>query len=286
MKTKQMLILALLLALGLQSCNLPGGATPTAAMEETAPGASTESAPAAIPTEAANIPAEAGWQPQSACDHPYFPVRTGATWTYRDPENDYDLRWEITEVSGDLESATAYMSAFINTAHSPNEDLQIDYTWQCTASKGILSYDYGLISALSGSLGPVTVATLENNGEGVMFPPEDQFVPGASWKFSGNSLFSLTQADIGNVQARLESDETYTVLETTTVEIAGNTYDAVRLQRDYNGNLTLIIAGMSRSQPINMTSTYVLARGVGMVSIINDTDMGRSGVELVDFYLP
>ncbi|HKZ70702.1 MAG TPA: hypothetical protein VJ020_11520, partial [Anaerolineales bacterium] len=61
---------------------------------------------------------------QSACDHPYFPMRPGATWTYSSSEGS-GYTWTVNSVSGDLSNATASVTISFETG-------SITYDWACT----------------------------------------------------------------------------------------------------------------------------------------------------------
>ncbi len=74
---------------------------------------------------------------QSACDHPYFPMREGATWVYYDEGDVYYYHWDIESVSGDAKNATAIMKVYINEFSEPTEEqkeagTQIEYNWLCS----------------------------------------------------------------------------------------------------------------------------------------------------------
>src|SRR3990172_2348262 len=59
------------------------------------------------PDESTDVPSQpsGGYVSQTACDHPYLPLRQGASWSY---STDYGpMSWAVTSVSGDLTSATA-----------------------------------------------------------------------------------------------------------------------------------------------------------------------------------
>jgi hypothetical protein len=76
------------------------------------------------------------YQSQTACDHPYFPLREGATWTFSSESG--PQTWTVTSVSGDETNATADMA--IDMA-----EVSVTYHWTCSP-EGIVSYDFGNIS--------------------------------------------------------------------------------------------------------------------------------------------
>jgi hypothetical protein len=101
---------------------------------------------------------------QSACDHPYFPMRAGSTWTFSVGED--TMMWEITGIVGDMEEATAELRTTIG-------DVVIEHTWNCSAGAGLASFERaGLGTGQTG-----VEMTLENETlEGVFLLPADQLV--------------------------------------------------------------------------------------------------------------
>lgn len=299
MKFRQLLFLSGLLILGLQACSLPLGeaaptATPMAAIASGESGSGNgeqdEAESESVPEQAEEAnPAVDVNQPQSACDHPYFPLRTGATWTYRDRSNGSNIRWEVNEVTGDLQSATARMTSFINNPGELSaEGIRIDYTWQCTVGEGTVSFDYGSLSNLNTGLGELSLELVEMQGEGVMFPPADLLAPGYSWTFSGQSKFDFEMQGVGEAQGDLNYEEVYSVLEALPVDVNGVTYDGLLIQRDFQGAITVTVSSLAVGGPQNldMVTNSVLARGVGFVTMDTQTNVGDAGLELIDFYIP
>ncbi len=292
----------LLLAVSLQACNLPVGdvtptvtptVTPMAAVEGgTGSGNGgqdeAQSESALVEVEDA-IPLVDVNQPQSACDHPYFPLRKGATWTYRDRSDGSTVRWEVTDVTGDLQLATARMTSFINNPGQLSEEgIRIDYTWQCSAGEGTVSFDYGSLSNLNSGLGELTMELVEMQGEGVMFPPADLLAPGYSWTFRAQSKFDFQMQGVGEAQGDLAYEEVYTVAEALTLTVDGVNYDGLLVERDFTSVITVTVSGLAIGGPQNldMVTTSTLARGVGFVTMDTQTNVGDAGLELIAFEIP
>jgi hypothetical protein len=84
-----------------------------------------------FPEDETATPPSSGSVGQTACDHPYFPMRPGATWTYQTDTGSFT--WTVDSVEGTPESATAVMT--FNVA-----DVSGTYNWTCTAAGGLVSY--------------------------------------------------------------------------------------------------------------------------------------------------
>jgi hypothetical protein len=213
----------------------------------------------------------AGGVGQTACDHPYFPMRPGATWTY-DTTNGQNV-WTVTSITGDAQSANAVM-----TFTAP--DVQVTYNWACTAEGGLVSYDFGSFNVAE--LG--TVVSLQvNNATGVWLPPASLLTVGYGWTNAYETVFTITSADIGEGSAQSATAESVTVAGAEPVNFGGQTLDGVQLSRTGTQSFQMSIGGFSgpgQSVPIN--STMVLARGVGIVSIVDDV----SSTQLVSYSLP
>ncbi len=113
-----------------------------------------------VPVVFPPTPTEAGYSPQTACDHPYLPLRAGASWTYlitTDKDQNYQAREirTVTTVTGDQASATA-------TVHiEQTKDQRVQYSADVTYTCGPEGY------AISGD---ATVV------------PWARFEPGAAWE--------------------------------------------------------------------------------------------------------
>jgi hypothetical protein len=79
-----------------------------------------------LPTQVSPTPDGTGGYPsQTACDHPYFPVRPGASWTYS-LSSGHSYTWSVSGVSGDLSSATA------SVLYTYDDKAIGTYDWACT----------------------------------------------------------------------------------------------------------------------------------------------------------
>jgi hypothetical protein len=214
---------------------------------------------------------------QSACDHPYFPMRAGSSWTFSDGEN--TLMWEVTSIEGDMDQATAGLRITI-------DDVVIEHVWNCTAGEGMASFEYASLG-----VAPTDIEmTLENQTlEGVFLLPADQLVPGASWEQVLLATFVFRQGT-GNteieVDGELTSEHLYTVTGSDPVTFDGQSFDGVQVHETNVILMIMNILGSSVSQDVNIDGSYELGRGIGMVRQVTSSDFGTDTVELVSFFIP
>lgn len=220
---------------------------------------------------------ESGSGAQSACDHPYFPMRVGSTWTYSDGEN--TLTWEVTDIQGDMEDATADLRATI-------DDLTIDYVWDCGAGSGMASFDFASLGIASTGTG----MTIENQSmDGVFLPPADQLQIGATWETTlvGTFTFSQTVGDTSmEVTGDLTTRQEYTVDGTDPVTFEDQTVEGIQVGVKNTIEMIMNVMGSSVSQDLSLDGSYEMGRGIGMLRQVFDSDFGEDRLELVSYYIP
>ncbi|MFQ3662240.1 MAG: hypothetical protein SNJ69_07580 [Chloroflexaceae bacterium] len=260
---------------------------PTSVTPQPAPAPAT---PEAQPTPVASA------EPQTACDHPYLPLRPGATWTYRERAQRYTVRWTVTDVEGDRQTATARMESLVEVPDpSMGEDVRLEYTWRCSAEEGIVSFDYvSLTNANRGST-EFRFEIVENEGEGVMLPPVGRLMPGQSWNLSSRSTIRMVLPDdtggpgMGDMGGTSETQVAYTVVEALPVTFAGSTYDGLKVQQETRITTNITIGGVSAAVPATtttVTSISILARGIGYVVVDEISGTENGGMELVEYSIP
>ncbi len=191
------------------TATLPAEPTPVDAVtqqatEAASTGAETQAAESQ-PTEASTATAFVG---ATACDHPYLPLRPGATWTYSGPNG--KLVQTVTAVEGDASQATATLSSTVGD--SPADTL----TYVCTQD-GIRRGDsvYGGFDTYKNTF-----------KDGVEVPPADLLEPGYSWSYT------LEEEAQGSVTEITRSSE---VSGVQSVEVGGQTFEAVVIDYDQGG---------------------------------------------------
>jgi hypothetical protein len=213
----------------------------------------------------------AGGSGQTACDHAYFPIRPGATWTYSTSEG--PLTWTVDSVSGDATQATAVMVWTI-------AEVTGTYTWQCDAN-GMTSFDFGSLTVEGMDFGEVSVT----DSSGVWLPAAELLAPGYAWSFSYNATVQIRMEGAPEgVSGQNSQTEASTVLSANPVTSAAGTFEGLQISR--SGQLTTQVTMPGIAVPattIDIGSTWELARGVGMVRWL-DTD--GSTTELVSYSIP
>ncbi len=166
---------------------------------------------------------------QSACDHPYFPLRAGAAWQRLRGTAAWTLTAEA--VNGDLASASVTMS-------DRSADTALTYTWTCTPAglvyfrfddiarmaANLLSY-YGaldnyytqLLNQPLDSAAEVAAINLAvTDTAGVALPPAAALTPGATW----SSTYQLRYFNQPAVSPEAFINQTLEVVETHTAGAA------------------------------------------------------------------
>lgn len=186
---------------------------------------------------------------ETACDHPYLPLRSGATWSYDSTEGAF--HWAVTSASGSAASAEATMTIASGFG-------SFTYHWFCT-TEGIVSYDFGSVELEGfGDVASINVT----DSSGVWLPPAESMVPGASWSNEYTTTFSISAEGVATDWSASTS-ETWTVAGTETISTPAGTFEALRIDGSTN---TAVTAFMGIEIPATTTSqTYWLAEGVGVV---------------------
>jgi hypothetical protein len=184
---------------------------------------------------------------ESACDHPYLPLRLGATWFYEPTlgEGPNIVTVTVNTVQGDTQSATAETT---------------EYAYQCDANG--LTY--------SGLRLPVGVIT---NLSGVFLPPADQLAPGYTWNYAYYSNIAAPPSGLITTTVYLTS----TVVSADPVTFNGETYPGLQVFVEAV-SVTEASGVFPVQNQVAYTFTRVLAQGVGLVE-----DLNR---RLYDFSIP
>lgn len=229
---------------------------------------------------------------QTACDHPYFPMREGASWVYYEPEEGYYHHWEIVRVEGDAQNATAYMTSHVGQFDELTEELKqtaikIEYNWLCTAGEGIVSFDMAVLEIpnMEGQEFELTMNFVD--GEGVMLPPADLMEPGFNWEMS--VLMNFTMPAMMNAEGTMTLKDYYTVVSKDPVEFDGQAFEAVQYQREFDSEMELSLGGSPVSFPfmdLDFQTQTTLAKGIGYITLDSETDFGNTGLQLIRYYIP
>ncbi|MGH2521317.1 MAG: FecR family protein, partial [Anaerolineales bacterium] len=212
---------------------------------------------------------------QTACDHPYFPLRPGATWTYSTESG--PLTWTVTGVTGDTTSATAEMDWTIG-------QVQGQYTWLCDTT-GIVSYQFGSLS--SSELGQFAVMNV-NSHSGTWLPPAELLVPGYSWSNNYELQMQITLPEQSQQLTGINTNtEQYTVDSADPVSVGDQTVDGLQIARTGTQSTQVQLPGVKvPPTTFEVIGTFELGRGIGIVRMISRFEGQASTTELVSYSLP
>jgi hypothetical protein len=197
---------------------------------------------------------------QTACDHPYFPLRPGASWTYTSGSGERTLT--VSAVTGGTEAATA------TVVREDGEAVE----WHCTA-EGVWSYL--LIIAAFGLDGETRGELTANSG--AWLAPAEQLAPGAAWNF----FFRLEpSAATGNVIVGFwEFTQAMTVAGVESVTLEGETVDALRVDATYD------FAGEG-AQTVSGRERYWFVEGVGLARLEHAAEQLQDTFVLQRYQVP
>jgi hypothetical protein len=214
---------------------------------------------------------------QTACDHPYLPLRTGATWTYN--SDGETLMWEVIDVQGDLNNATAVLRISVS-------DVILDYSWSCSSSEGLFSYDF--VNLGFSDLG-VDMTLEQKSADGHFLLPADQLVPGATWVLNLESTLNYTQ-ETGDQTIAVTGDmitvQNNEVVGAEPVEFDGQTVDGIQVQQVNGIDIVISVLGTAVEQGLTVTNNTIFGKGIGIVTQTSVTDFGPGTMELISYDIP
>jgi hypothetical protein len=185
----------------------------------------------------------------NTCDHPYFPIRNGARWTYESRVQGMKSR-QYTQTIEQLSGNTFVMRQSVGAT-------SILYKWTCDG-KGLSSPDYGAVST-SNSQFKLEVVSFS----GVTFPSASSWVIGRTWTASYKVRGQMMGAAQGQVTGDIK--QTWKIVGEENVVVKAGAFRAFKvvLTQAMNMNMTL----QNRSAPFNNTfeGSAWYARGVGLV---------------------
>ena len=186
------------------------------------------------------------YEAQTACDHPYFPLRDGAQWRYTgelvvDQQDRIPVReiWQVDQVFGDQQQATAIViinSEYDGGRHIVNETIE----YACTPN-GIFRQN-SVIAASERTINQYSQRA------GSYLPAPDQFSPGASW----DNLYTIV-VDYESPGAKY--DWMYEAALVEAIDNSAGTFEAIRVEGAWSS---------TRPQEIHTTTEW-FAHGVGQV---------------------
>lgn len=175
---------------------------------------------------------------QTACDHPFMPLRPGATWTYSGGGR--TVTWTVTDVAGDQQQASAAMTAEGGKVTS-------HFLWECEAGVGLQRlYRSQTID------GAGTLDLTLDIGFGAYLPPAGALKPDLAWEASAK--YFETGGGGGGMDV------------TDKMQIVSVTDDKLVVAHQGVTNIAFAFAGrVFRLKPQTVDETLTFVAGVGLV---------------------
>jgi hypothetical protein len=240
-----------LIIIFLVACS-PSPNLPTATLQVTetqAPPAETTQTATAPATLEGNTPvAGAG-----LCASTHYPVRQGATWTYKStggPAGEYSFTDTITAVREDGFTLSTQIG-----------DLTRAQEWSCSA-EGLAALQLGGAPAAMLNAQNIQMNLNVTNGNGVTFP--SQITAGDQWQqnldFTGNVSMMNEEADAtGTAQMN------FNAVGSESVTVPAGTFEALKVEADVTLNINATYEGITLPVSFSGDYTYWFAPGVGWV---------------------
>jgi hypothetical protein len=224
-------------------------------------------------TPEASVTPEPGsdYPSQTACDHPYLPLRPGATWTYTSSDG-YGYAWVVNGVSGDLSNATASVTFNFDTG-------SISYEWLCSP-EGIL-YDTSASISVEGATFNYTIG----NQSGATILSFAQLTPGAQWN-SSHTMSITWEAEGVSGSSTTDVSETHTAGAAQSLTGGLGTFDVIPVTSNSTHVSTSLFAGQSFTNTLNQTSTVYYAYGIGIIRFEYSSEGYSGSSELVSYSVP
>ena len=255
-RVEALLIIIFLAACSAQPPALPTTESPTIGTQVPQTGETATVPPAAEPpaatTEGSGMPV-AG---EGMCANAYYPVRQGATWTYKStggPAGEYSFTDTITAVGQD--------SFTLSTQIGSLTTLQ---DWNCTA-EGLIAHQLGGAPAAMLNSQGIQMSLNATNASGVLFP--GQINPGDSWL---HTLDVAGSVSVANEEGEAAGTVTmnFNAVGTESVTVPAGTFEAMKLDVDTTLNVDVSYEGITLPVAFSARHTYWFAPGVGWVKAI------------------
>ena len=187
------------------------------------------------------------------CANAYYPVRQGATWTYKSaggPAGEYSFTDTVTAAGEDGFTLSTQIG-----------DLARTQEWTCTA-EGLAAQQLGGAPAAMLNSQGIQLNLDVTNASGVTFPAA----------VSAGDQWQQTLDVTGSVQVAKEEGEAtgnaqmnFTALGNESVTVPAGTFDAMKVQVATTLNVSVNYEGLSLPVTFTGSHTYWFAPGVGWV---------------------
>ena len=189
----------------------------------------------------------------SLCSNPYYPVREGATWTYKNtgsPAGEFSFTDTITSVRDGGFTLTSQLGDLIRTQE-----------WACQ-QEGLVALQLGGAPAVTLSALGIQLDLEINNVSGVTFPKE--IAAGSQWEhnldFEGQVEMAGQSGEAqGNAATR------FTAIGNETVTVPAGTFEAMKIQVEPSLNINVGFQLLSIPVTVGGTYTYWFVQDIGWV---------------------
>ena len=190
---------------------------------------------------------------QSLCTNVYYPVRQGATWTYKSsggPAGEYGFTDTITSVREDGFTLSTQIG-----------DLTRAQEWTCTAG-GLAALQLGGAPAAMLNSQNIQLDLDINNSTGVTFP--SQINLGDQWQ---QTLDFTGSVSVANEEAGATGDAqmNFSAIGNEGVTVPAGTFEALKVEVDVTLNINATYEGITLPVTFSGEYTYWFAPGVGWV---------------------
>jgi len=190
---------------------------------------------------------------QNLCTNVYYPVRQGATWTYKStggPAGEYSFTDTISAVRADGFTLSTQIGELTRTQE-----------WTCT-SEGLTALQLGGAPAAMLNSQNIAPDLDISNATGLTFP--SQINPGSQWQqnmdVAGNVTAFNEQAEAtGNVQM------SFNAVENENVTVPAGTFETLKVEVDVTLNVNATYEGITLPVSFMGNYTYWFAPNVGWV---------------------
>ena len=248
------MVSALLIILFIGACSPPPVA-PTLQQPPMTETQAAQASPTAIGTEVL-LTAEGTSMPfpdAGLCANTYYPIRQGATWTYRStggPAGEYSFTDTITAVGQDSFTLTTQIGGLTNLQD-----------WNCTP-EGLLAHQLGGAPAAMLNSQGIQLRLNATNASGVVFP--SQINPGDTWQHTLDVAGNVTVTN-EEAEATGTAQMNFSALGNESVTVPAGTFDALKIQVDTTLNVDASYEGITLPVDFRGAHTYWFAPGVGWV---------------------
>ena len=253
---KRFPIVLSVLMLASLACSFSGGATPASAPVNEA---------ASTPTVAASPTPQ-----QADCFNAYYPVKTGATWTYQMSGTSADTFTHsiVSASEKEFSDQDAFGSGTTRTGQ-----------WRCEGGN-LISLTPGSGSAAVAAAGQTFNFTVTANS-GITFPANGDV--GSAW--AQDISFEGAQ-DVGGTQiaSKNQASTSCSAVGRESVTVPAGTFDALKVE--CNSKITVTLEGMAIPFVIDGPSTAWYAQGVGMVKSVGSGGGYEATIELTAYQIP